>query len=328
MEKQINITAVTELLSIADRPESDGPPGITTRAAALKNGLGVYKTALDNLDKMVDKVGKAIGKDDEVNVVLNTTVKILKDLVQKVNTQGGMIQEIFDEMKKRPAEDANHEELEKVKAECKKSVEDKRLELKAEMNETVDKLKNKLEKKHTELEKEVDEGRQREMKGTIIVSSPDRGNIRTLAVHRPRLDYQGNMVGMETDMEMVLRMVTIKTGVRFPLSDIVACHRIGKNKRTHSYVLKIGNRQPFSAWEALNNAMMTGSMSKDNIFINFMLTKARTEMSKQVRQLKKERKIQSYSIDQNGKFFIKKNGNDSSFEFISFEDIQKLVRES
>ena len=51
-------------------------------------------------------------------------------------------------------------------------------------------------------------------------------------------------------------------------------------------------------------------------------------MSKQVRQLKKERKIQSYSIDQNGKFFVKKNGYDSSFEFISFEDIQKLVKES
>ena len=125
MEKQVNLTEVTELLSIADRPESDGPPGITTRAAALKNGLGVYKTALDNLDKMVDNVGKAIGKDDVVNVVLNTTVKILKDLVQKVNTQGGMIQEIFDEMKQRPAEVADHEELEKVKAECKKSVEDK-----------------------------------------------------------------------------------------------------------------------------------------------------------------------------------------------------------
>ena len=93
-------------------------------------------------------------------------------------------------------------------------------------------------------------------------------------------------------------------------------------------MLKIGNRQLFSAWEALNNAMMTGSMSNDNIFINFMLTKARTEMSKQVRQLKKERKIQNYSIDQNGKFFIKKNGDDNSFEFISFEDIQKLVRES
>ena len=52
------------------------------------------------------------------------------------------------------------------------------------------------------------------------------------------------------------------------------------------------------------------------------------EMSKQVRQLKKERKIQNYSIDQNGKFFIKKNGQDSSFEFISFEDIQKLVGET
>ena len=58
MEKNVNLTAVTELLSIADRPESDGPPGITTRAAALKNGLGVYKSALDNLDRMMNKVGE------------------------------------------------------------------------------------------------------------------------------------------------------------------------------------------------------------------------------------------------------------------------------
>ena len=39
MEKQLNLTEVTELLTIADRHESDGPPGITTRAAALKDGL-------------------------------------------------------------------------------------------------------------------------------------------------------------------------------------------------------------------------------------------------------------------------------------------------
>ena len=53
-----------------------------------------------------------------------------------------------------------------------------------------------------------------------------------------------------------------------------------------------------------------------------------TELSKKVRDLKKEKKIQGYSIDQNGKFFVKKNGQDSSYEFFSCEDIQKLVRES
>ena len=64
--------------------------------------------------------------------------------------------------------------------------------------------------------------------------------------------------------------------------------------------------------------MLTGKgLSNNNIFINFMLTKARTEMSKQVRQTKKDKKIQSYSVDQNGNFFVKKNGHDQSYKFVS-----------
>ena len=108
-------------------------------------------------------------------------------------------------------------------------------------------LKAEFDRKQKELEKEVDEGRQREMKGTLIISSPERGNMGTLAAHQPIHDYQGNTVRMETDMDLVLRMVAIKTGVRIPISDVVACHRIGKNKKSHSFVLKIGNRQPFSS---------------------------------------------------------------------------------
>ena len=164
------------------------------------------------------------------------------------------------------------------------------------------------------------------MKGTLIVSSPHKGNMRTFATHRPMLDYQGNTVGMETDLDLVLRMVAIKTGVRFPISDVVACHRIGK-KESYSFVLKIGNRQPYSSWDELTYGMTTGTgFTKDNIFINFMLTKRRTEISKQIRQLKKETKIQNYSTDQNGKFFIRKNGDDKKFHLVSsIADIEKLI---
>ena len=323
------MTGVKELLTIADRPESDGPPGITTRSAALKDGLGVYKTALDMVETMMSS-GKDKDKNCGVNVVLNTMVKILKDLIQKVNTQGGMIHEIFDDMNKQPAEESHKEELEKVKADCKNEME-------AEIRERVEKLENDFKKRHDELEaefdrkqkeleKEVDEGRQREMKGTLIISSPERGNMGTLAAHQPIHDYQGNTVRMETDMDLVLRMVAIKTGVRIPISDVVACHRIGKNKKSHSFVLKIGNRQPFSSWDMLNNAMMSGNMSKDNIFINFMLTKTRTEVSKKIRQMKKDKKFQNYAIDQNGKFFVKKNGYDDRYYPVSsIEDIEKLI---
>ena len=76
----------------------------------------------------------------------------------------------------------------------------------------------------------------------------------------------------------------------------------------------------------LNNAMMSWNMSKDNIFINFMLTKTRTEVSKEIRQMKKDKKFQNYAIVQNGKFFVEKNGYDDRYYPVSsIEDIEKLI---
>ena len=75
---------------------------------------------------------------------------------------------------------------------------------------------------------------------------------------------------------MVLRMVEEKTGVRIPWCDVVACHQIGK-RENHSFVLKVGNRQPFSGWEALTAGMKNGkNFNRHNVFINFMLTSKRT----------------------------------------------------
>ena len=72
--------------------------------------------------------------------------------------------------------------------------------------------------------------------------------------------------------------------------------------------------------------MLTGKGYSDkNIFINFMLTARRTELSKQVRMAKKDRKIAKYSIDQNGKIWIKKIGNDNDFYTVScMEDLENL----
>ena len=181
------------------------------------------------------------------------------------------------------------------------------------MRENHDKLEKEFERKHIVLENECDEARQREMKGTLVVSSPERGHIRTEAfirhVHWPAT----NTFGPEAEMDMVLRMVFEKYGVRIPWTDVAACHRIGR-KENHSYVLKIWNRTPFSPWEMLTKAMLAGKeLNRKNIFINFMLTKKRTELSKMVRQAKKDQAIQKYSVDQNGKIFVVKVGNDTAW---------------
>ena len=123
---------------------------------------------------------------------------------------------------------------------------------------------------------------------------------------------------------MVLRLVYEKYGVRIPWTDVSACHRFGK-KENNSFVLKIWNRKPFTAWEMLTKAMLGGKeTSRQNIFVNFMLTTRRTEMSKMVRQLKKDNLIQKYSVDQNGKIYVIKNGEKGYKEVKSVAEINQL----
>ena len=128
---------------------------------------------------------------------------------------------------------------------------------------------------------------------------------------------------------MVLRMVQEKTGVRFHYTDIMACHRIGK-RDSHSFVLRIGNRRPNSAWDMLTLGMKNGkTFSNQNIFINFMLTTRRTEISKQVRKAKKDGLIEKYFVDQNGRIFVKKLGVDLKFhEVFSSKDLEKFVKKT
>ena len=97
-------------------------------------------------------------------------------------------------------------------------------------------------------------------------------------------------------MDMVLRLVYEKYGVKIPYTDVSACHRFGKYEN-HTFVLKIWNRKPFSAWDMLSKAMLSSKeSSRLNIFVNFMLTARRTELSKKVRQAKKDKYITKYSV--------------------------------
>ena len=47
------------------------------------------------------------------------------------------------------------------------------------------------------------------------------------------------------------------------------------------------------------------NFTRENVFINFQLTKKRGEICKEVRRAKKENLIKNYDIDANGRLFIK-----------------------
>ena len=165
------------------------------------------------------------------------------------------------------------------------------------------------------------------LKGNLIISSPARTNARgnnipSLAKHQVFWDRYGNQ-RCETDLELVLRLVHMKTGVRINEHEVTACHPLGKRDR-NTFILSVHNRTPMSAWETITKGMMTAdnNFSPDNIFINFQLTKRRGELSKEVRRAKKEKLIKSYEIDSNGRIFIRKLDNDETLEILDMVDIK------
>ena len=136
-------------------------------------------------------------------------------------------------------------------------------------------------------------------------------------------------IGQADDTALVTNNLHNKTGVWIPYEDVSACHRFGKAK-SNSFVLKVWNMKSYSAWDDLSWGMRTGKgFSNKNIFINFMLTARRTELSKQVRQAKKDKLIGKYSIDQNGKIFVKPLGSNTNFKLVSCaDDLNKLKKTS
>ena len=155
-----------------------------------------------------------------------------------------------------------------------------------------------------DLKSEVDELRQRSMKGNVIVTSKDR-----VGRNEARILGLAKKQDNEDDVHMVLRLIKQKTGIEVPLSDVQACHVLGK-RDSGSYIVRFHNRKPGSAWDKLTHKIMTGNdMTADNIFINFQLTKFRANLSYKIRTAKRDKKIASYSVDQNGKICVKKDQN-------------------
>ena len=141
-----------------------------------------------------------------------------------------------------------------------------------------------------------------------------------------------NVVRMEDETEMIIRLIKEKTGVEFLLSDIDACHVLKKQGLDSSYILRVSNRKPGSAWEVLSAGLLTGrnfktgsNFTKANVFINFQLTKRRGELSKKVREAKYANNIIKYGTDQNGRITVKVNLASPWSEVTSPFHLQQLI---
>ena len=151
---------------------------------------------------------------------------------------------------------------------------------------------------------EIDEMRQRSLKGNLILSSPNLPAIKKVSLIKS--DEQIKKEGSNLTQH-VLELLKTKYGTDVPEGDIQALHRLPNG----TIILRLWNRKPGSAWADLVNGIRSGKNREINFFANFHLTKRRNSLLYEVRQLKKSGQIWKFYTDENGtiSFRAKDGGN-------------------
>lgn len=186
------------------------------------------------------------------------------------------------------------------------------------------KLREELDRQRDEL----DEVKQRSMKGNIIISCSS---------YKPNLIKSDDQLRQETLslQSHVLDLLKEKYDVTIPRGDVQACHRL---KGESSVILRIWNRAHGAAWWKLCEAMKTGMNPGINLYANFQLTERRSGLCFHLRKLKKAKKISKFYTNENGQltFRVKEKGQKYKVTYftdskggsprtLSVQDIDKLV---
>ena len=340
MDSNLDIVAVNDLIKLAqtsteEAKETEIPSPVMTRYRSIvKNAIpeNFKKVKSTAINMLQGKKSASVDESDPtktINISINWVVSLLKDLMEKVNGQTELLTNVMNKIVELvDRKETLETEFRKKHEELEADFLNKSDAFEKVVREKQDALEKEFNEKHEVVEMKCDEARQRGLKGNLIVSSPVRTNkaghrVETLAVR----DNNCDSVRGESVTEMVVRLVKIKTGQEIPLQDIVACHPIGKNKDSHTYILSVANRKPGSAWDIISTGMRKGFSNPDNIFINFQLTHRRIALSKEVKQAKKDNLIKKYSIDANGKIWIKQLNKDTFKEATSIDNLQKLLND-
>ena len=275
----------------------------------------VIEKKVEASEKKTEEIIEKVEKIDERTTI---STKLVNDFSEKVNV---IKEEMRTNTEKVTVTDFNLNQLEdKVK-----KLEDENVKIREEKVEMI--------KAKKELDKEVDETRQRGLKGNIILSSPNSEANSTLL--KPWTSASGSR---ETDLDMCIRLIRLKTTVTLRKEDVVACHRLGDiGKAKYSYVVRVNNRTNDSAWDILANGMVTGKIGRGqegvnfdrnvNVYLNFQLTKPRMAIAHQCRMLLKDRvnkPIGKYSVNQNGRITVRKVAGQG--QWIEVKDMEELAQ--
>ena len=178
------------------------------------------------------------------------------------------------------------------------------------------------------LERDLDEARQRGLKGNLIISSPNHANRPSLLLPQKVKDEVTGVVRNESYLEACTRAIMAKTGVRVPAGDVYACHPISRRgvEANTMFVIGFSNRRTHSAWDVLSNGLVTGKnhngefFTSANLYISFQLTSRRAKLAKLAREALGSRGgVARCKVDANGRVFVKMNSDAHTWQEIHDE---------
>ena len=159
-------------------------------------------------------------------------------------------------------------------------------------------------------EDELDEARQRNLKGNLILTSSAKGGHTCVIKDDVTLQRENTRL-----LDHAIELVKEKYGVVVPEDDVVACHRL-KN----SVLLKIWRRTEDSAWSKLMPLIKSKPVNDFNLYANFQMTPRRGALMYQIRQQRDNFKQKGQPF----KLFSDENGS-ISVQFFSQDVKVKLT---
>lgn len=199
-----------------------------------------------------------------------------------------------------------------------------------QLRETITKLEEsnrELEKAKQEQVFQLDETKQRSLKGQLIVSTPARtkGGVTTNPIPRQRSNQHGQ-VEKESDLSYVSRLISLRNKMVVDTRQVSAVHGIGPTyevgtgadrfKEYSSFVIVFSDWKAGSNFQELSTYLTSGKnnqgqfcTTRENVFINFQLTPLRQKLAKAIREARWAKKIERDSVNENGQFKVKVQGS-------------------
>ena len=152
------------------------------------------------------------------------------------------------------------------------------------------------EERTRSLEDELDETRQRGMKGNLMLTSREMNGKKCLIKTDTQL-----AADKQSLTDHVVELLNNKFSARIRPDDMRALHRLPGG----AIIIRLDNRMPGSAWETICSGIKSGKGRELNLFVNFQLTRRRANLLYEVRQLRKAGVIAKFYSDENGQIAVK-----------------------